>query len=90
MAESDNVVQAVIDRFPEREASIRRLFEKDAEFREVCLDYADAYRALAYWGAISEESVEQVIVQYRELLRELEAEILAVLEEGRDRPEKGP
>ncbi len=89
MIESDNVVQAVIDRFPEREASIRRLFEKDAEFREACLDYAEACRALAYWQGIAEESVEQVTEQYGDLLRELEAEILDDLGEGRDRPETG-
>jgi hypothetical protein len=89
MTESDTVLHAVTERFPEWEASIRRRFEKDAEFQEVCLDYAEACRALDYWGAISEESVEQVGEQYRDLLRELEAEILEVLQEGGDRSEKG-
>ena len=83
-------MKAVIERFPQREAAIRMRHENDAGFREVCLDFAEACRALDYWQAMSEESVEQVAEQYRDLLQELEAEILEVLQEAGDRPEKGP
>jgi hypothetical protein len=90
MTESDSVLHAVTERFPEWEASIRRRYENDSEFQEVCRDYAEACRALDYWRAISEESVERIAEQYRDLLRELGAEILEILQEVGDRSEKGP
>ena len=89
MTESDNALPEVTERFPEREATIRERYERDAEFQEVCLDYAEACRALHHWQGVSDESADRVIEQYRALLQELEVEILAFVQEGPDCAEPG-
>jgi hypothetical protein len=84
MVDPSRVARPVIERFPERRDTIQRLLEQDAEFREMCLDYAEASQAFAHWSALAlraalEASSEQVADQYRILVYELEAEILEAL-----------
>jgi hypothetical protein len=84
MTESNELAGQVIERFPEWREAVQRLLEQDVEFREMCLDYAEANRALVHWSALAlraalESSEVQTVDQYRVLLYELEAEILEVL-----------
>jgi len=65
----------VIRRFTAHEFSVRRLYATDPEFRIVCDDYADAVRACSVWG--DDEAKAQ---DYRQIIHELEDEILEFLE----------
>ena len=98
MDEQNDVAGPVIARFPERAASIQRLFQQNREFQEMCLDYAETGRALIHWRALSSEEdrpaaspsctePEQVIEQYRVLLYELEVEILEALAKDVEDPD---
>ena len=72
-------ITAVVSRFPRHELAIRRLYSRDATFREICEDYDEALRALRYWQSAASSS-DPRIEQYRELVNELEEEISNVLE----------
>ena len=68
-------IESLVSRFPRHELAIRRLYAADATFRTICGDYDEALRALRYWqgdGASSNGRIEQ----YRELLDDIESEIL--------------
>jgi hypothetical protein len=65
-------------RFPYLDKAIEGRFSASAEFRSLCSDYVDAAEALAH----QEDSLDPVhgrIVEYRNLVRNLEAEILIEL-----------
>jgi uncharacterized protein YdcH (DUF465 family) len=66
-------------RFPQHAAKIRRLRARDPDFRSICDDYDDARRALKHWQAAGQAAPERV-AEYREILTELEAEALAILQ----------
>ena len=72
-------ITAVVSRFPRHELAIRRLYSRDDTFREICEDYTEALRALQHWQSAGSSS-DPRIGQYRELVSELESEILNVLE----------
>lgn len=72
-------VRSILARFPQRELEIRRRCARDAHFRSVCSDYEEASAALCHWQRAGEEGSGKV-VEYRDFLSELEAEILAQLE----------
>ena len=65
-------------RFPQHAATIRRLQAHDASFRSVCRDYGEARRALKHWETAAPAAPERV-GEYRQILSELEAEVLAIL-----------
>jgi hypothetical protein len=65
-------------RFPQHAAMIRRLQAHDAGFRSICSDYGEARRALEYWQAAGPAAPERA-AEYRQIVSELEAEILAIL-----------
>jgi hypothetical protein len=48
-AEMGDEIEAMIDRFPQHAATIRRLETQDPSFRAICDDYSEALRALGYW-----------------------------------------
>jgi hypothetical protein len=64
----------IIRRFPQHEFEINRLYARVPEFRAICEDYADATRALAFW-----ENDPSKAEDYRQLVKELEDEMLANL-----------
>ena len=66
-------------RFSGHELAIRRLHARDATFRAICEDLADAVRALRFWESAGPSS-ESRAKQYRELVSELENEIANLLE----------
>jgi hypothetical protein len=68
----------IICRFNEHEFEIRRRYARDPEFRAICEDYSAATRALLYW-----EKDRSKAEDYRQLIRELEDEILAHLTDPR-------
>ncbi len=68
-------IEALVSRFPRYELAMRRLYAADPTFRAICGDYDEALRALRYWQADGAHSGCR-IEQYRELLDDLEREIL--------------
>ena len=76
---ADDAVETLAGRFPQHRAAIRRLQLRDPSFRAICQDYAQVQRALRHWEAAGQAAPERV-AEYRESLKELEAEALAILE----------
>jgi len=76
-----NDVAMVISRFPAHEFAARRCYASDADFRELCENYATTWSALKRWKSDGGKAAE-----YRQLVRELEDEILAYLEQQRPVP----
>ena len=70
--------ETLVRRFPQHAATICRLRGQDASFRSICEDYGEAQRALKHWEAAAPAAPERV-AEYRQILSELEAEVLAVL-----------
>jgi hypothetical protein len=74
--------RSIVARFPQRELEIRRRFVRDPHFRSICTDYEEATRALRHWQqAIKQGDREggRKAEEYKNLLIELEKEILAYL-----------
>jgi hypothetical protein len=71
-------IEVLVRRFPDHARSIRRLEAQDATFRAICEDYADALRALEHWRGAG-QSAQQRIEDYRQIVTELEDEVLAAL-----------
>jgi hypothetical protein len=72
-------IEALARRFPQHASKARRLQARDPDFRSICDDYDAAQRALRRWEAAGQDAPERV-AEYREILEELEAEALAILE----------
>ena len=73
-------IAAAVHRFPERELEIHRLHQHDPEFAAVCEDLADALAALEHWRAVGAGAR---VEEYRDLVDELAAEVLAALDARR-------
>jgi len=72
-------IETLACRFPQHAATIRRLQACDPVFCSICDDYAEAQRALKHWQAAG-QTVSGRVAEYREMLEELEAEALVMLE----------
>jgi hypothetical protein len=72
-------IEALACRFPQHASKIRRLQARDPDFRSICDDYGEAQRALQYWEAVGQAAPGRV-EEYREMVKELEAEVLAILQ----------
>jgi hypothetical protein len=73
------VTRHVVARFPDHELAVERLVRSSESFREMCEDYNDGVGALERWqyAALPKAEMDEL----RGSLAELEAEILAALEE---------
>jgi hypothetical protein len=72
-------ISTLVDRFPEYELAIHRLWTRDGEFRAICGDYEDAVAALRHWEDVEPPPGERA-QEYRQLVSELEAEILQMVD----------
>jgi hypothetical protein len=72
-------VEALAGRFPEHAATIRRLYARDPNFHSICDDLADVRRAVAHWQTTAASS-PRMVEEYRQMVKELEAEALAILQ----------
>ena len=73
----DEIGSTLARRFPQYASKIRRLRARDPDFRAICDDYNDARSALKHWEAAGQA---ERAAEYREILKELEEEVLAILE----------
>ena len=72
-------IAAIVTRFPLRELEIHRRCVRDPKFAEICEDYGVALVALRHWEGAGPGGTTQV-EDYRRILGELEAEVLAILD----------
>jgi hypothetical protein len=70
-------------RFPQHASSIRRLQARDPVFRSICDDYGEAQRALEHWETAGQVAPERV-AEYRQIVADLEAEALDILQAFED------
>ena len=75
-----HAVQAAIARFPDRGHAIEELARTNESFRALCKDLAEAQAALAWWERSSSSVKEARCAEYRELVRDLAAELAAELD----------
>ena len=73
-------IEALARRFPQHASKIRRLHARDPDFRSICDDYGLAQRALKHWEAVGQAAPPGRVEEYREIVQELEAEVLAILQ----------
>jgi len=76
----DRAVMAAIARFPDRGHAIEKLARTDEDFRGLCADLADAKAALVRWEHSSAPVKEARCAEYRDLVRDLAAELEATLD----------
>jgi hypothetical protein len=74
-----NATETLARRLPQHAATIRRLAAGDPGFRAICDDYGAAERALRHWESAGHAAPERA-AEYRQMLTELEAEALAILQ----------
>lgn len=67
----------LVARWPHRELSIRRLFNRNVDFRTLSEDYEEALRAMRHWQAVGSEPKAE---EYSSLAVEIEAEIERMLD----------
>lgn len=72
----DPALGCVVGRFPNREDVITNLYRNDQEFQTLCEDYCDCLKSLERWTGETGENASVYQQDYRELLAELELEIL--------------
>lgn len=75
----DHAIEMLACRFPQHAETIRRLHTRDPSFRSICADYGEAQRVLQHWEGARQAAPERV-AEYRQILAELEAAALAVLQ----------
>ena len=78
-AEMASNIAAIVNRFPLRELEIRRRCARDPNFLEICEDYGEALQALRHWEGAGPAGATRA-VDYRRIIEELEADILARLD----------
>jgi crotonobetainyl-CoA:carnitine CoA-transferase CaiB-like acyl-CoA transferase len=67
------------ERFPDKSDNIALLLVMDPEFRAMCEDYDDCINALQYWDRSEVPEAASRVAEYRNLVRELEEEIIQAL-----------
>lgn len=80
MVPRDRAIQALMEAFPAHSAAIQREFSQSEYFRSICKDFHACSQAITYWDKIASGEAAVRSEEYRELLRELEREVLNWLE----------
>jgi len=70
----------ILERFPEKIHTLTLLMAEDPEFLAICEDYEECVKALRYWVHSNEPEAATRINEYNSLVRELEEEIVRVVE----------
>ena len=76
----DQSVLVAIARFPDRGHAIEELARSNEDFRSLCADLADAEAAAVRWEHSPSPVSEARSAEYRELARDLAAELQATLD----------
>ena len=73
-------VEFVMERFPDYAGLARRLYLRSEHFRFSCEEFAMSLESLRHFEARKDAGERPEIAEYRSLLREIEDELLALLE----------
>lgn len=76
----ETALGCVVRRFPQLKSAIADRYRSDQDFRSICEDYCECTRSLARWTRETGETAVVYQEDYRELLAELEADIIQYLE----------
>ncbi len=79
MEEPEGGFVAVGERFPEKRAALKRLFDSNQLFQSLCEEYEACIKALRYWRESSLPEAPDFRKEFSSLLSELEEEILEYL-----------
>jgi len=74
--------RSILDRFPDKRDMMISLMAKAPEFLAICEDHDQCTKALEYWSLSKEPEAESRANEYRNLIRELEEEIVQALAEN--------
>jgi uncharacterized protein YdcH (DUF465 family) len=66
--------------FPDECETIAFLMAEDPEFRTICEDYNDCVQVCDYWNRSKAPEAETRVHEYRNLIKELENEIVEFLQ----------
>jgi hypothetical protein len=69
----------VLNRFPEHEEAITRLYRKNESFQILVKDYGRCEEALRHWRTLASGEAPLRAAEYAALLQELEEEVLGYL-----------
>lgn len=78
---SPKLVHRILRKYPERWSQILELTETDPQFRSVCADLEDAALAANRWHRSAEKSARERELEYLNIVRHLEAELLEKLDD---------
>jgi hypothetical protein len=70
----------LVERFPQEQAVLHRLFQKDPSFQFLCADYRDCLAALQHWQESTLDKALDSCALYAGLLKELEQEVQQYLD----------
>lgn len=71
---------SILKRFPEKSHTLTLVMAEDPEFLALCEDYDACIEARRYWARSNEPEAAARINEYKALVRELEEEIIQVVE----------
>jgi len=69
----------IFERFPDSKEAVKTLYRESEDFQSLCEDYRQCVLALRYWSRSPEDYAPSRRQEYTVLLRELEEEIVKVL-----------
>jgi hypothetical protein len=72
----------VIERFPDYKDSILQFFRENQNFQTICDDYRICAESLKRWNQSTSKEAPSRRKEYADLLQELEAEILQIVDES--------
>ena len=75
----DNPTHHICKRFQQDRHRIDVLLKKDPEFLALCEDYEACVKALQYWVKSKEAEAEARIIEYHDLIQDLQEEISEAL-----------
>jgi hypothetical protein len=70
----------IMERFPEKGPTLRRLFQENLSFQSLCDDYQECLAELQNWQQLTSEEAPAWRREYAHLLLELEQEVRQYLE----------
>ena len=73
------IAHHIQERFPDKKEAIAGLMAEDAEFCTICEDYGVCVEAYRYWMRAEGPEAGARVIEYRDLIKALEAEIEATL-----------
>jgi hypothetical protein len=72
-------METILEKFPNWQTEIQLIHQENADFQEMCADYEEIQCLFTNWTEPT-DITPAIIVEYRGLLKKLEAEIMEALQ----------